>query len=357
VSRQIQDPDRYPRIMPRRTTATLDRRPSRDGGPDAATLPIRVVAERTGVATTTLRAWERRYRVVQPGRTSGAQRLYSDADVERLRLIARLAELGYPVGQLARSSTADLEKLRTDGGVPPTEDVAELPDVSGGSVREAPRAAATVERMMRATHALDPHALRTALTAATKAFAPETTLDLVVSPFLREVGRAWSCAALTVGHEHLASNVVRDVLGEMLQRAGSNSPRARSKQRSATLIATTLGGEYHEFGALMAAIVAARLGWRVLYLGANLPAQHIARIASETNARAIVLGIVNARVTRLLRQQLAALRAGVGDDVALIAGGASTAQHQLALKDAGVRRVASRDELRAELDTIWTRHL
>jgi len=73
--------------------------------------PIRVVAERTGLTAATLRAWERRYNVVDPGRSPGAQRLYSDADIQRLRLIARLSAVGLSLAELARASTTTLARM------------------------------------------------------------------------------------------------------------------------------------------------------------------------------------------------------------------------------------------------------
>jgi MerR family transcriptional regulator, light-induced transcriptional regulator len=63
--------------------------------------PIGVVARRTGVSLHVLRAWERRYGVVEPVRTEGGQRLYSDADVARLRLLRQVTEAGRNISQVA----------------------------------------------------------------------------------------------------------------------------------------------------------------------------------------------------------------------------------------------------------------
>src|SRR5688500_15622251 len=73
--------------------------------------PIRIVMDRTGLSLETLRAWERRYGAVRPGRTDGSQRRYSDADVERLRLLARLVSGGRSIGQVARLGTEELAAL------------------------------------------------------------------------------------------------------------------------------------------------------------------------------------------------------------------------------------------------------
>ena len=63
--------------------------------------PIGVVAERTGLSLDVLRVWERRYGVVQPTRDEGGRRLYSDADIERLRLLAEATSGGRAIRQVA----------------------------------------------------------------------------------------------------------------------------------------------------------------------------------------------------------------------------------------------------------------
>src|SRR5512143_2420604 len=73
--------------------------------------PIRVVAQRTGLSGHVLRAWERRYHVVEPTRSEGGQRLYSEADIERLLLLRRLTEAGGAISQLAHLPSSELRRL------------------------------------------------------------------------------------------------------------------------------------------------------------------------------------------------------------------------------------------------------
>src|SRR5918992_4046083 len=84
--------------------------------PEQPRHPVRVAAQRSGVNPHVLRAWERRYRVVTPVRSEGGQRLYSDLDVERLRLLRRLTGRGHGIGQLARHSNEELERILRDEG-------------------------------------------------------------------------------------------------------------------------------------------------------------------------------------------------------------------------------------------------
>ncbi len=69
---------------------------------------VRVVARRTGLTPDLLRAWEKRYRVVQPVRSAGGQRNYSDADIERLQLLVKVTAAGRSIGQVAPRGNAEL---------------------------------------------------------------------------------------------------------------------------------------------------------------------------------------------------------------------------------------------------------
>ena len=79
--------------------------------------PVRLVAVRTGLTPHVLRAWERRYGVVSPARTDGGQRLYSDLDIERLRLLRRLTDRGHAIRRIALLPIAELARLDEETGV------------------------------------------------------------------------------------------------------------------------------------------------------------------------------------------------------------------------------------------------
>jgi methanogenic corrinoid protein MtbC1 len=153
---------------------------------------------------------------------------------------------------------------------------------------------------------------------------------------------------VSVAQEHLASGVVRDVLGSLLQTAApvENGP---------TLVATTVAGEPHELGAMMAAVVAAVAGWRVIYLGPNLPGDEIARVAKESRAAVTALSIVNPQPTKSLRQEFEALRGGLGKRATVVAGGASAADHRLTMLRASIVHVENRGAFASLLDKVRAR--
>jgi DNA-binding transcriptional MerR regulator/methylmalonyl-CoA mutase cobalamin-binding subunit len=300
--------------------------------------PIRVVAERTGLTAATLRAWERRYAVVAPDRTPGAQRLYSDADIQRLRLIGRLSAIGFSLAELARASTTALARMARQS----------LDDSATGAGVADARADAAINRMLADTRALDSAALRASMIQSIFTLGPRVALDMIISPLLEQIGIAWSCGETTVAQEHLASSVVRDVLGWVMQDtvAAGEAP---------ILVATTVAEEQHEFGAMMAGAAAAIAGWRVLYLGPNLPATEIARTARDAGARAVLLSVVNPQPTRSLRDEFSALRSGTGKRMPIFAGGASAGDHKLTMGRSSIEHAENRTALMTSLDRIRAR--
>lgn len=102
------------RVRPEETEAS--RLAEVDGGRGVAALfPIRVVSRLTGINPVTIRAWERRYRLIRPERTPGGHRLYSRADVELLRAASRLIDQGVSISRATRLLDAPRQEERDVG--------------------------------------------------------------------------------------------------------------------------------------------------------------------------------------------------------------------------------------------------
>src|SRR5512142_1872247 len=111
----------------------MNRALKKGGRSDGPQHPMAVVARRTGRSPDVIRAWERRHRAVEPARTQGNQRLYSDRDVERLMVIRQALEAGWQIGHVASLRDEKIRALLGNAGVhPPT--AANLP----GSTRRSP---------------------------------------------------------------------------------------------------------------------------------------------------------------------------------------------------------------------------
>jgi MerR family transcriptional regulator, light-induced transcriptional regulator len=244
---------------------------------DLHLLPVRAVVSRTGVPAHLLRAWERRYGAVEPHRSPGGHRLYSEAEVERIRLLRDAVARGETISSVARLPT---DTLRRIAGTPPSE-----PSPSRGGESEAVPESRFLEAMA-AVEDRNGDRLREILQGASFRLTHLAFLEEFVSPLLRRIGDAWSRSVIGVVEEHLASQVIRSVLTEMLR---ASAPPAGSP----VILCAAPAGQRHEFGALLAAVTSSQAGWKAIYLGPDLPRGEIIRLASSSGARAVAVGVLH----------------------------------------------------------------
>lgn len=297
---------------------------SESGSRGGARHPIGVVSERTGLSPDVLRVWERRYGVVAPSRTEGGQRLYTDADIERLRLLHLATRAGRAIGQVADlpvSALADLvrEDEEERGRAPRA---ASVPDVAG-----------YVDAAFVAARELDSVALEAQLRRSVVVLGVRAFLTGVAAPLFRRIGDEWHAGRLGSGQEHLATVVLRSVLERLMSAFGS-------RQGGARLVVATPAGEHHEIGALLVAAAALGEGWNVVYLGPDLPAAEIASVALAKGARAVALSAVLEDGVDVAGE-VAVLRAALPPHVPVVVGGEAALAHEGELS--GVGGVVVRD--------------
>ncbi|MEK6289506.1 MAG: MerR family transcriptional regulator [Acidobacteriota bacterium] len=234
---------------------------------------IGTVTKRTGLSIDVVRVWERRYGAVRPARSDGGTRLYSDADVLRLRRLRQAVENGHSIGQAAKLSESELDELISDAGQPR----------DGADPYRAVR-----ERFIEAVQTMDVVAADQELARAATLFPARELVKKIVVPILDEVSERWARKEFGVAHEHFASGLLRSMLVSLLR-------IYRPYGNLDTLVLATPAGERHEFGLLFAALLAAAHGWRVVYLGVDLPADEIALAVKLTNARVLALSLATER--------------------------------------------------------------
>ncbi len=305
-----------------------------DSSFDTPRHPVRLVANRTGLSPHVLRAWERRYGVVAPHRSTGGQRLYSDHDVERLRQLRQLTAKGHSISRIAGLPLADLERLEAQALPEPA-----IP--AAGTV-ESSKAAEMVDEALRAVRSLDADELEGVLQRAAVSLSLPLFLDEVVAPALEAVGDGWASKSLTVAQEHMSSAVFRRVLEWLVgvYRVEGEAPR---------LVVATPPGQAHEIGALMVAACAAAEGWGIIYLGPDLPVAELLAAARDTGARAVALSVVYSSDDERLLSAVQAARRELPETTPLLLGGAATNHLREAMEQRGAIVLDSLDELRARL--------
>jgi MerR family transcriptional regulator, light-induced transcriptional regulator len=270
--------------------------------------PIRAVSKLTGIGIDTLRAWERRYRAVTPVRDDRG-RMYSDADVARLRLLHGAVVRGHSIGRLAALSDEQLGTLVA--AVEPTAVPATDP-----TRRTSPDTAALVA----AVHACDAAGIDYELARLVAVLRPLEVLQEVLMPVLAQVGDDWHQGRASIAHEHAMSSAVRNILGSFLRvYARSNVP--------VRLLFATPAGERHELGTLGAAMLAASSGLGVAYLGPDLPARDIVRSARPAGAQVLVLGLTSVAGGKAKERELRTIVRDLPRDIELWAGGHGAERH------------------------------
>ena len=304
--------------------------------------PIGVVAERTGLSPDLLRVWERRYRAVEPSRAMDGQRLYSDADVERLRML-RLATLaGRGIRQVAQLGTGELTQLVR-------EDEAARQRAVRLEERAVPASVeADVERALEFARTVDAHGLESLLRRSAAALGVPMFLDGLIAPLLRRMGEEGEASRLAVAQEHLAAAVIQRVLEGIIHflAAPYGAPN---------LLLATLAGDHHKMGTLLAATAAAAEGWRVTYLGPDLPAEEIATAAVAAGARVVGVSLVRLGDRERALAGLHTLRTRLPASVPLLASGAGAVDLAPELDGVGIHVVGDLSKLRAALrkGTAW----
>jgi methanogenic corrinoid protein MtbC1 len=291
--------------------------------------PIKLVASRTGLTQHAIRAWERRYGAVQPGRTPKNRRLYSDDDIARLRLLARVTTEGRSIGQVALLPTDDLLKL--------VEEYAAVPELAVASPAQV------LDAALQAIEQFDGKRIEDILTRSEVSWSQIRVIDELVRPLIDEIGERWRTGAFRVAHEHLASSVIRGFLTNL--RTTKHPP-----EHGPVAVFATPAGQWHELGALMAAAVAGIDGWRVAYLGANLPAEDIVATARAVNARVVALSIVYPTDDPMLSHELLKLRKILGPHKAILAGGRAAGAYAPVLAEIGAIHISDLSLLRSELE-------
>lgn len=212
------------------------------------TYEIHEVAELTGLATARLRAWERRYEVVRPTRQPNRYRTYTSEQVALLRAFARLCAAGERIGDLVREPRdaiiARAEGRATDGS--------------------------PLSQLVEAVKRLDRDRLSLLLDDHRKRMDGERFGREIILPLGEVIGDLWALGRLSVAAEHLASEVVVQQLKAELNPGGSPGP---------VLLAACLPAERHEWGFLVTLVRLQHSGWRVRYLGADLPLRDLVEAA------------------------------------------------------------------------------
>ncbi len=272
---------------------------------DSEQFPIRTVAALTGVKAITLRAWERRYGLIHPARTRKGHRLYSHADIDKIRRVLTLLDRGIQIGRVT-------EALRS-------EDSAAK---SGRRIRrDAPLA-----RIDAAIARFDEAELDAIYDEALAVHSIEHVTDALLLPALARLGERWQRSVGGIAEEHFLAAYLRSKLGARLQRPSRYA-------RGPRLVVACAPLEHHELGVILFALEARAAGFRIILLGADNPLPELAAAQRQARADALVVSSSIDPVPWVYGGELATLVRQV--QVPVFIGGASSVMHRKGVVQAG----------------------
>lgn len=226
---------------------------------------MNTISQRTGFSPALLRAWERRHELLEPERTEGGHRLYTDDDLAVLLQVRELLRGGRAIGEVASLGRKGL-LAQSSTRSPSTT----LPESGQLSKELASEVNGWSQALVTAAVAVDEAGVEAALDQAFVVLSPLVALNQVVMPALVVIGDLWAQGRASVAGEHLAS---AKVTGRLLKLLETVNPASGNGARPA--ICACLPDEQHQIGALMAAYTMARHHYRVSYLGGCLPLEDL----------------------------------------------------------------------------------
>jgi len=241
---------------------TPDTLENEDAQHSQALYPIRTVSSLTGVNPITLRAWERRYGLINPVRTAKGHRLYSREDINLIHQIMELLDKGVSISQVQQTLQ---EREETVLSIAP-EDV-------WTRYRQ---------HMILAISRFDETALDDIYNEALSLYPVDVVTDSLVIPLLETLGKRWDTREGTVAEEHFFNVFLRNKLGARFHHRVRQAPGPR-------LLCACLPNEKHELGLLLFALSAHASGCKLVILGANLPYDELPLAVKRSRSEAVVL--------------------------------------------------------------------
>lgn len=291
---------------------------------------IGTVSRLTGLSADVVRVWERRYGAIAPQRSDGGSRLYSDADIARLRRLRQAVDMGHAIGQVARLPESELDTLSNRNTT-----INSLGEV------EADPYFQTRSRFIEAINRFDVVTADDEIRKAATLYPPRIIVKNIVSPILQEIGERWAHREFGIAQEHIATNLLRNLLSSLFRLYPPDN-------EADTIVLATTNGERHEFGILISALIAATRGWRVIYLGTDLPATEIIRTVRTVKARVLAVSVVNS-LNPLTGDELNLIAASLPQTTRVWIGGAEATRYRSIIDRANWIHILDTEDLEDRL--------
>ena len=219
----------------------------------------------TGIKAHTLRIWERRFSFLNPSRTETNIRFYSDEQLIQLVNFGILLRNGHKISRVEKMSQDKIHDLVNQILALPDQDIDQknIEDIQSLTLAMLAMDEIKFDEIFRV------HVIRKGLLGAVR--------DLIY-PFLHHIGILWNTQKSMPAQEHFISCLIRKKIISAID--AIPHPPVYAKK----IVFFLLEDEHHELGILLASFIAAERGFKVYYLGQNVPGENIKEVLSIINA-------------------------------------------------------------------------
>lgn len=260
-------------------------------------LTIQQLSHEVNIGVDTLRIWERRYGFPKPLRDGRGHRRYPTEQLEALRTVRALQNLGYRPNKIFALSDQERKEV-----------IAQQRNDSNSELSH-------YEQLILEGSFED---IQDRLTADFNKAIEPFIFDRLI-PLVRMMGRFWEEGVLSISREHLISDVLTDLLRGFLS-------KPQPVKKDVRIAFVTLCGERHKLALLMSAVLFHQRGVDCVVINEELPLTEVPRVIEDTSCQAVALSFSRHYPARQARKDLATLRNLTPPDVQIIAGGQAVSQ-------------------------------
>jgi len=209
----------------------------------------------TGTSAHTLRKWESRYTFIEAKRTETNIRYYTDEQIKKLLNVSILVEQGYRISKINIMSNDEIHDIVTELSRDSDKDI-------------------EIKALVICMIELDENKFDSLFNDSIKRIGIIRTVTELIYPFLIHIGVLWGTSKIMPAQEHFVSSLIRKKIFSEID----SLPLPKENAKKIVLFLPE--GEHHEIGLLLAFYIARNKGYRVFYLGQNVPTSNIGQVIS-----------------------------------------------------------------------------
>lgn len=235
---------------------------------------IYIASQLSGVASATIRMWEKRYQAIHPKRSSNGHRLYSETDIQKISLLFELTKQGHSIGKIASLSIDELKIIL------------KKPFYPGQKTHHKEKLPKDLQNILMALQAYKLEIITHELEKARRELSAKDFAMEVMLPLIQQIGMKVYNHELTIAQEHTLSALIIFQAGQYIN---SNYTEISDSQK--LILIAGPEGELHDIGILTACLFCVHYHIKFIFLGTNLSADTISEAMNALKATHLILGV------------------------------------------------------------------